>query len=196
MFCLFARKVVLEVSETEVVTSGSVNVYQCQFHFDNSWVGLEKTAVFQAGEESVSIILDEAGSCTIPWEVLQSAGRALYAGVYGTKNGNVVLPTIWARLGTIKKGVGPTESGQPPTPSLYEQILAQIGNLDELSTESKDSLVSAINEIYATGGGGGGGSGGTGNVFSPDIDTIRVLTLAEYQQIESPDERTEYHILG
>lgn len=193
MFRLYAKKNILDVNQVETVTSGSVNVYQCQFQFDNAWDGLERTAVFQAGDESISILLDDTGICVVPWEVLQDAKRTLYAGVYGTKNGNVVLPTIWRNLGEIRQGVSPGDSAQPPTPSVYEQILAEIGNLDELDTETKESLVAAINELYATGGGGGGGSG---NVSSQEIDTIRVLTLEEYQQIENPDARTEYHIMG
>lgn len=192
MFCLFAKKVILEANETETVTSGSVNLYQCQFQFDNAWNGLEKTAVFQAGDESVSILLDETGVCTIPWEVLQEAKRTLYAGVYGTKNGSVVLPTIWAKLGTVREGVNPGESAQPPTPSVYEKILAEIGNLDDLNTTAKDSLVSAINELWENGGGGTG----SGNVSSPDIGTIRVMDKADYDGLESKDENTLYLIRG
>ena len=109
MFRFYAKKVVLELNQKEIVTSGSVNVYQCQFQFDNAWDGLEKTAVFQAGNDTISTILDETGMCIIPWEVLQDAKRTLYAGVYGTKNGNVVLPTIWASCGEIKEGVNPGE---------------------------------------------------------------------------------------
>lgn len=195
MFRLYAKKVVLEVNQRETVTSGSVNVYQCQFQFDSAWDGLEKTVVFQAGEESVSTLLGETGVCVIPWEVLQDAKRTLYAGVYGTKNGNVVLPTVWAKLCEIKQGVDPGESTQPPTPSVYEQILAEIGNLDDLETENKESLVSAINELYATGGGGGGG-GGTGNVSSVDINTISVIDRADYDLLEKKDERTLYLIRG
>lgn len=193
MFVLYARKNLLEVNQKEMVTSGSVNVYQAQFSFDNAWDGLERTAVFQAGNETISTILDDTGVCIIPWEVLQDAKRTLYAGVYGTKDGEIVLPTIWASLGEIKQGVNPGQSTQPPTPSVYEQILAQIGNLDELDTQTKESLVAAINELYESGGGGGGG---TGNVYSPDIDIIRVMSLEDYEKIETPDTRTEYQIWG
>ena len=193
MFRLYAKKVVLEVNQREIVTSNSVNVYQCQFQFDNSWDGLEKTAVFQAGKETVSTLLDETGICVIPWEVLQDAKRTLYAGVYGTKDGNIVLPTIWASLGEIKQGVNPGESTQPPTPSVYEQILAEIGNLDSLETSAKDSLVAAINELYYSGGGGGGG---TGNVSSPDINTILVMDQSEYDLLEQKDANTLYLIRG
>lgn len=193
MFQFFAKKVSLDVTQREIVTSGSVNVYQCQFQFDSAWDGLEKTAVFKAGDISISVLLDDLGACNIPWEVFQDAKRTLYAGVYGTKNGNTVLPTIWAALGTIKEGVHPGESAQPPTPSVYEQILADIGNLNELETTHKDSLVDAINELWMTGGGGGSGSG---NVSSPDIGTIRVLDREEYDELPEKDPKTLYFIKG
>lgn len=192
MFFLFAKKNVLTVNQREVVTSGSVNVYEVQFQFDSEWDGLEKTAVFRAGDCTVSTLLDETETCIIPWEVFQDAKRTLYAGVYGTKNGNTVLPTIWASLGEIRQGCEPWESTQPPTPSVYEQILAEIGNLDNLATSEKDSLVSAINELYYSGGGGGG----TGNVYSPDIGTILVMDQGEYDLLETKDPRTLYLIRG
>lgn len=193
MFFLFAKKNVLTVNQRELVTSGSVNVYEVQFQFDSEWDGLEKTAVFQAGDCTVSTLLDKTETCIIPWEVFQDAKRTLYAGVYGTKNGNTVLPTIWASLGEIRQGCEPGESTQPPTPSVYEQILAEIGNLDNLATSAKDSLVSAINELYYSGGGGGGG---TGNVYSPDIGTILVMDQGEYDLLETKDPRTLYLIRG
>lgn len=192
MFSLFAKKNVLAVNQREVVTSGSVNVYEVQFQFDSEWDGLEKTAVFRAGDCTVSTLLDETETCIIPWEVFQDAKRTLYAGVYGTKNGNTVLPTIWASLGEIKQGCEPGESTQPPTPSVYEQILAEIGDLDSLATSEKDSLVSAINELYYSGGGGGG----TGNVSSPDINQILVMDRSEYDTLPSKDKKTLYLIRG
>ena len=173
MFRFYAKKVVLELNQKEVVTSGSVNVYQCQFQFDNAWEGLEKTAVFWAGEETISTLLDETGLCIIPWEVLQDARRTLYAGVYGTKNGDVVLPTIWASCGEIKEGVNPGTSTQPPTPSVYDQILGNIGNLEDLQTTDKSSLVDAINEVYET---SGGGSGKDGGYYVPSVDDEGNLT--------------------
>lgn len=192
MFSLFAKKNVLAVNQREVVTSGSVNVYEVQFQFDSEWDGLEKTAVFRAGDCTVSTLLDETETCIIPWEVFQDAKRTLYAGVYGTKNGSTVLPTIWASLGEIRQGCEPGESTQPPTPSVYEQILAEIGNLDNLATSAKDSLVSAINELYYSGGGGGG----TGNVSSPDINQILVMDRSEYDTLPSKDKKTLYLIRG
>ena len=192
MFELSASKVFLNVIQRETVTSGSVNVYLCQFQFDDSWDGLDRTAVFQSGDDKVSVILDGTNQCQIPWEVLENPRRTLEAGVYGTKDGNVVLPTVWASLGTIKEGASLGETSQPPTPGLYEQILSEIGDLDDLSTTAKDSIVSAINELWATGGGGTG----SGNVSSPDINTIRVMDKADYDSLGSKDENTLYLIRG
>ena len=104
MFDLTANKVLLKVNQKETVTSGSVNVYEVQFAFSSAWDGLDKTAVFKAGSDQISVVLDELSKCVIPWEVLDNPKRTLYVGVYGTKDGNVVLPTIWADIGTIHEG--------------------------------------------------------------------------------------------
>lgn len=192
MIILTASKSCLTASRRELLVEGAVNVNIVQFEFSSDWDGLTKTAVFQAGGDKYSVLLDESNEAPIPWEVLQNPRRLLYAGVYGTKNGNTVLPTIWASLGEIRHGCEPGESTRPPTPSVYEQILAEIGNLDNLATSAKDSLVSAINELYYSGGGGGG----TGNVYSPDIGTILVMDQGEYDLLETKDPRTLYLIMG
>lgn len=180
MFYLKATKANLTAIKRELVTSGSVNVFSAQFSFDASWDGLERTAVFKSGEQTLSILLDETNTCNIPWEVLQNAKRTLYIGVYGTQNGDTVLPTIWASCGEIKEGVDPGESAQPPTPGVYEQILGSIGNLEDLETEDKSNLVAAINAAAKTGGGGGSGGSGSdgedGGYYQPSVDDEGNLT--------------------
>ncbi len=193
MIILTASKSCLTASRRELLVEGAVNVNIVQFVFSSDWDGLTKTAVFQAGSDKYSVLLDESNEAPIPWEVLQNPRRTLYAGVYGTNGESLVLPTIWASLGTIQEGANPGQDTQPPTPSVYEQILAEIGNLDNLATSAKDSLVSAINELYYSGGGGGGG---TGNVYSPDIGTILVMDQGEYDLLETKDPRTLYLIRG
>lgn len=125
MFVLYADKTQLAVREKEPVTSGSVNVYHAQFEFSDDWDGLTRTAVFQAGSVSRSVLLDESGTCTVPWEVLKTPRISLAAGVCGEKDGDVVLPTVWAWLGLIMEGAAPGEDAQPPTPDLWEQELAK-----------------------------------------------------------------------
>ena len=192
MIILTASKSRLTASSQELLVEGAVNVNIVQFVFSSDWDGLTKTAVFQAGSYKYSVLLDGSNEVPIPWEALQNPRRTLYAGVYGTNGESLVLPTIWASLGTIQEGANPGQDTQPPTPSVYEQILAEIGNLDNLATSEKDSLVSAINELYYSGGGGGG----TGNVSSPDINQILVMDRSEYDTLPSKDKKTLYLIRG
>ena len=131
MFVLRADKNKLAVRQLELVTSGSVNVYTVRFEFSEDWAGMTRTAVFRAGGEARCVLLDEANTCAIPWEVLGEPNLFLFAGVYGTQGGEVVLPTVWASLGTILGGVTTGEVAQTPTPGIYEQILAAAQSAEE-----------------------------------------------------------------
>lgn len=128
MFVLYAEKNRLTVREKEPVTSGSVNVCPVQFEFSPDWDGLSRTAVFQAGCRTWSVLLEDGGTCTIPWEALEYPGCHLFAGVYGQRGADLVLPTIWADLGTVLEGAAPGEEAQPPTPDLWQQELAKKGD--------------------------------------------------------------------
>ena len=134
-FILYAEKNKLTVRKRGPVTSGSANVYPVQFEFSGDWDGLARTAVFQADGDPVSVLLDDSNRCGIPWETLVKHGVRLRAGVYGTKGGDTVLPTIWADLGEILQGVTMPDGGTyPPTPELWEQALA--GKGDKLALKS------------------------------------------------------------
>lgn len=162
MFTLYADKNRMIVRKKEPVTSGSVNVCPVKFEFSNEWHGLAKTAVFRAGGKSAGLILDETGACSVPWEVLEKPGLTLYAGVYGTRGADTVLPTIWAGIGQIQEGVTIAEAARPPAPGAYEQVLAALEDkadgilLDgpELQLLSGDYPLSSV--ILPTGGGEGG----------------------------------------
>lgn len=125
MFELYADKVKLAVRRREPVTSGSAEVYHVRFQFSEDWDGLTRTAVFQGGGKKVSVLLDDSGQCSVPWEALAASGGYLSAGVCGTgADGTVVLPTVWASLGFIQEGARAVVEAQPPTPDLWEQKLS------------------------------------------------------------------------
>lgn len=133
MFVMNVDKNIATISTTEPMTSGSVNTYLVDFYFSKEWDDLEKIAVFKSGDTVVDVILDkEEDICFMPWEVLVEHGRTVKFGVYGTKNGNVVLPTIWAETEEILEGVVTGAASQPPSPTLYEQLLAKMDALDHL----------------------------------------------------------------
>lgn len=159
MFILHADKNKLAVRCRESVTSGSVNVYTVRFEFSPDWQGLTRKAVFRAGRESRTVLLDESGACAIPWEVLASPGLPLMVGVFGTGE-TAALPTIWANLGFILDGVTLGEDAHPPTPELWEWELAGKGDAlgytedGELGLYAGDKLLSCVPVR-------GGGEGGT-----------------------------------
>lgn len=184
MFQLSAEKTRLALLEREPVTSGSVNVYEVRFSFSEEWDGLENTAVFRAGDKSVSVMLDGTGEvgCTLPWEVLMVPGLRLEAGVYGTRGEEVVLPTVWADLGYIRTGAAPGEESRPPTPELWEQELARKGDRLEydgvdLKLKSGDRILSSV-EIA---GGGGGPVYRFGHGLKQDGTHISVDSVSDFK---------------
>lgn len=78
MIYLSASKAQLIPKNNEVLTSGAVQAFRVRFAFSSEWRDLIKTAVFRAGETSVSVLLDSMGICDIPWEVLEVPNRILY----------------------------------------------------------------------------------------------------------------------
>lgn len=195
MFILYAEKNKLTVREKEPVTSGSVNTYPARFEFSEDWDGLERTAVFQAGckEKSVSLT---SGACTVPADVLDTAGYFLMAGVCGKAGDTLVLPTIWANLGLILEGAVPGESLEPgPLPDDWQEALNSKGdNLDlqerTLRLRSGEKVLSTV-ELPAGGGGTPGPPGRDG--VTPSIRVGSVTTLEPGQeatvtrQPDSPD---------
>ena len=128
MFHLSAEKSKLTVLEKGIITSGSVNVFDVLFRFDNDWDGMERIAVFRVGSERVSVVLNDTNQCKIPWECLREndIGKELLVGVYGRIGENVVLPTLWASIGRIQEGTRLGDSALPSTPSATEQLLAEM----------------------------------------------------------------------
>lgn len=169
MIRLYADKNELAVQAKEPLTSASVNINTVHFDFSPHWHGLTKTAVFKTGGDSFSVLLTQP-ECPIPWEALTTPGRTLYAGVYGTKDGSLVLPTTWASLGEIQEGVKPGEDAQNPTPGVYEQITGELANKADsmaydgltLSLKAGEKVLSAV-EIA----GGGGIPGPKGDKGDP-----------------------------
>lgn len=201
ILCASQRKIKVECSDTLV--SDSLNVYPVKFKFSTDWVGLTRTAVFRAGSVEREILLDKNNVCQIPWEVLLKHKVNLYVGVYGMKGENLILNTIWEPLGQIYEGTKNSERTEEPTPDVYQQILSNIGNLEDLETDDKSSIVNAVNEVYNKIGNGVGSdgpipdsfvssfNGRTGNVVPMDgdytIDSISGLA-SELDKIPTPTE--------
>ena len=114
-------------TEKPVLTSGTVG-QPVEFTFGDAWDGLLKTAVFRAGNKCVPVEgLNDID--TVPWEVMETPNVELFIGVFGTNgDGTLKIPTVWCSVGIINQGTHiPKTPAQPPTPQIYDQILAAAG---------------------------------------------------------------------
>lgn len=142
-----------EVNRLVPIPKGIVGATVSIEYTDSAWDGLQKTVVFRSAV--TKDVLDAGSEVTIPAEVVSRAGVNLYMGVYGVgADGRMIIPTIWAELGLVNGAAAPSgDSSTDPSLPVWAQIQTAIGNLDELDTEAKSSLVAAVNEALTKGGG-------------------------------------------
>ena len=147
-------KAVATAEKDGIITAGMVGV-PVSFMFDSWWDGLIVTAVFKGSGAPISVPLLDATETVVPWEVLKRPSTLLRIGAEGRlPDGTLVIPTTWATVGIIMSGANATDDlAKPPTPTAFDRIMSQIGNMNDLATEDKSSLVAAINEALALGGG-------------------------------------------
>lgn len=144
-------KTTCETTQLVPIPKGIVGATVSIEYMDSAWDGLQKTVVFRSAV--TKDVLSSGNEVVIPAEVVSRAGRNLYIGVYGvnTEN-NVVIPIIWANLGTIWDAANPSgDTTTDPALPVWAQIQGMIGNLDELDTEMKNDIVAAVNEALAKG---------------------------------------------
>lgn len=109
-----------------VIASHSKKVHSCSFTFSEEWQGMTKSATFKKNHITYDVLLDN-DTCTIPNEVLRSAG-AFEVGVYGSDGQR----TITSNLVSVEVVAGsPTEGLESHvTPSMYEQIIDKIRSIE------------------------------------------------------------------
>lgn len=127
------------------LVGGTVRIH----YADPIWNDLNKTVVFRGAD--TRDVLNVTDTVQIPWETVAKAGRVLYIGFYGSNaDGTVVVPTIWTELGMIQGAADPSgDISAEPTQDVWEQMQAMIGDLGKLDTQSKASIVDAVNETLA-----------------------------------------------
>lgn len=137
----------ISVPDRFLVVSGSVGIYYCDFVFDESWDGWDKTAVFEGSGETIdSIVVD--GKAQVPWETLVDNGL-MRVGVYGTQN-EKRMPTVWSEKFVVRLGTPMGSPGTEPTPSIYEQILNLANSAKETADEAYDIAAEAQDSAKAS----------------------------------------------
>lgn len=145
---------------TPIVVADSINYLTAKFAFDADWKGRVITAYFVCGDKTITAELT-SGEITAEQGINLTAGRweLKLSGIKA--DSRVTAGPVW--FDVLPFGAA---DGELPDISLtqYEQLLAKIGDMDELTTADKNTLVAAINEAAQSGGGSGGGglpAGGT-----------------------------------
>lgn len=144
---------------TPIVVADSINYLTAKFTFDPDWTGRTVTAYFVCGDKAITAELTDG-------EITAAQGINLTAGRWELKLSGIKGDSR-VTAGPVQFDVLPfgATDGELPDISLtqYEQLLAKIGDMDELTTADKNTLVAAINEAAQSGGSGGGGlpAGGT-----------------------------------
>lgn len=137
---------------TPIVVADSINYLTAKFTFDPDWTGRTVTAYFVCGDKAITAELTD-GEITAAQGINLTAGRweLKLSGIKG--DSRVTAGPVWFDVLPF----GATD-GELPDISLtqYEQLLAKIGDMDELTTADKNTLVAAINEAAQSGGSGGG----------------------------------------
>ena len=147
-------KAVATAEKDGIITTGMVGV-PVSFMFDSWWDGLTVTAVFKGSGAPISVPLLGATETVVPWEVLKRPSTLLRIGAEGRlPDGTLVIPTTWATVDIVMSGANATDDlAKPPTPTAFDRIMSQIGNMNDLATEDKSSLVAAVNEAMEKGDG-------------------------------------------
>lgn len=176
------------MSGEETLTSGMVGK-TVALSFDDSWADLQKIAVFVAGGVCRTAEVADT-TVVIPADVLASPCNRLYVGVYGTnESGDVVIPTIMVKGPRIDYGADPCADSVTVDMPIWKNLQEQIGDLEELNTQTREDLVAAINEALrvaheATG--TPGETGANGATFIPSVSVDGDLSWTNDKGLDNP----------
>ncbi len=108
-------------SDDTSVVADSRNYLAARFCFDNTWQGVEKTAVFSQGENVYNMLLD-GDMCRIPAEVIIEG--AFYVSVFG---GDLITADK-IRIDVTESGLLEGIAPPIPTEDIYNQLVERVAS--------------------------------------------------------------------
>lgn len=113
-----------------------------EFQIDSvseEWDGYTLTAVFNEVEMALT-----DNSCTVPWEAIANGKTSMTIGVYGYSGSDTkTSTTVVYRLRTGTR----TDNTPEPTPSVYQQWIAEIKGYYDGSKENADQTAADLQEV-------------------------------------------------
>lgn len=132
------NKQLIRRTDCEIPVAKSENYLYAQFTFSDEWTGT-KTAIFNNGTP-YSVILDEDNKCLVPWEVITASGFSVsvFCGQRITANVEFV--------GVLPTGYIEGQTPEPPTPTVYEQIIEELnGKLEPENIIAGENITITVN---------------------------------------------------
>ena len=124
----------IEFTSSPPIYSGGINTISTLFDFGDIWESFTKTAVFYREITKPYQVVLKDDECLIPHEVMTTAGR-IYIGVFGVKGDKVkTSEVVYYDIGI---GVMTHGSIGEPSDDIWQQILAELGNIRELAEQMK-----------------------------------------------------------
>ena len=148
------------------------------------WTGREIKAMFGQGC-TVHEVTVTGGEITAKQQLNLTAGDWRVWLVGNSARDGDVIPRITTNVAHISVApTGGTEGSPFPAipPTVEERLRADMGNLADLTTEDKSSLVAAINEVRQTGGGGTAYTIGHGLKLDAKTNTLFVDAADKMEQ--------------
>ena len=148
------------------------------------WTGRKIKAMFGQGCTVYEVPVT-GGEITAKQQLNLTAGDWRVWLVGNSARDGDVFPRITTNVAHISVApTGGTEGSPFPAtpPTVEEQLRADMGNLADLTTEDKSSLVAAINEVRQTGGGGTAYTIGHGLKLDAKTNTLSVDTADKMEQ--------------
>ena len=119
----------LAEDENPYVVADSREYLTANFDFSSAWNECSKTAIFKSAEgKAYSVLLDSENSCTVPWEVIKYPSFSV--SVYGLhEDERITTNSVSVRV--LNSGYEDGKTPEDPTPTVYEQILGEINDIEE-----------------------------------------------------------------
>lgn len=138
----------------KAIPTGQSGFSKIKFKFSEEWAGMMKIAQFAQEKSRYNVSVENDG-CYCPTELTKGW---VFVRVRGYSESSTIATANEIKLPVVNGFVPGGSPSVPPELDLYQKLIeetkSQIGNLDELETEDKSSLVGAVNEIKKKAGAG------------------------------------------
>lgn len=143
MIQLKATGRLLSVESVEPLTTGSVGI-PVELELSSDFDGLTAFLCFSA--DGVTAEYEVSDAMTVPPQCLKTNGVRLNAGVYAEDaEGTVVIPTVWATVGTVCKGTTISGAGPlDPAPTWVQDVIETSEETQAIAQSVRDDADAGV----------------------------------------------------